>query len=176
MGKRIVVRPYVAPCGELLLGSYGDDMCLCDWLASSRHVRNLEKLRSALGGDIEEGDSEVLRLAAGQLDEYFAGRRRSFSLPYIVVGTRFQAMVWAELDTIAYGQTRSYAGVALALGSPGGARAVAQAVGANRLSIIVPCHRVVGKDQALTGYAGGIAAKKTLLLLEESSAFVAKMA
>lgn len=127
---------------------------------------------SANSGDPDSGESDhadrcVLDCAARQLDEYFAGRRRVFDLPLLTVGTPFQRAVWELLTEIPFGETRSYAWLAAQLGHPRAVRAVAAANRANALSIFIPCHRVVGSDGSLTGYAGGLAAKRLLLGLEQ---------
>ena len=101
-----------------------------------------------------------------QLAEYFAGERTSFELPTSVTGNAFQRQVWDLIDRIPYGQTTTYGELASELGNPTLARTVGQAVGHNPLSVIVPCHRVVGKDGKLTGYAGGLQRKRFLLDLE----------
>lgn len=102
-----------------------------------------------------------------ELAEYFAGERREFTVPTAAAGTDFQQRVWAQLATIPYGTTRSYLEIALALGDPRLVRAVGAANGRNPLSVVVPCHRVVGSDGTLTGYAGGVARKEQLLSLED---------
>ena len=106
-------------------------------------------------------------IAARQLDEYFAAQRRVFDVPLLTVGTPFQRAVWELLTTIPFGATRSYAWLAAQLGHPRAVRAVAAANRANALSIFIPCHRVVGSNGSLTGYAGGLAAKRLLLGLEQ---------
>lgn len=111
-------------------------------------------------------DHPILDRAAAQLSEYFAGRRRSFDLPLDVRGTAFQRRVWTALLAIPFGETRSYAQIAQGIDSPGAARAVGAANGRNPLSIIAPCHRVIGTKGALTGFAGGLDAKAYLLRLE----------
>lgn len=98
-----------------------------------------------------------------QLDEYFAGIRTDFDLPLHPAGTTFQVRVWAALRTIPYGETASYAEVAAAIGSPGAFRAVGRANGQNPIPIVVPCHRVIGAQGDLTGYGGGLDAKRWLL-------------
>lgn len=108
----------------------------------------------------------VLADAAAQIGAYFSGERRRFAVPLDARGTGFQRRVWDELAVIPYGETRTYADVAAAIGSPSAVRAVAGAIGRNPLSIIVPCHRVLGRDGSLTGFAGGLDAKRTLLRLE----------
>ncbi|WP_295801854.1 methylated-DNA--[protein]-cysteine S-methyltransferase [uncultured Microbulbifer sp.] len=104
--------------------------------------------------------------AAAQLQAYFAGERQVFDLPLDAAGTDFQRGVWQSLCAIPYGETRSYRELAEAIGNPKAVRAVARANGANPLSIVVPCHRVIGADGTLTGYAGGLEMKARLLALE----------
>ena len=104
--------------------------------------------------------------AAAQLQEYFAGERQVFDLPLDAAGTDFQRRVWQALCAIPYGETRSYRELAESIGNPNAVRAVARANGANPLSIVVPCHRVIGADGTLTGYAGGLEMKARLLVLE----------
>lgn len=115
------------------------------------------------------GRGTLLGEASAQLTAYFGGRARSFDLPLSLRGTVFQRAVWAELARIPFGQTRSYRDVARAIGRPDAIRAVGAANGRNPLSIVVPCHRVVGSDAWLTGYAGGLPAKAWLLAHEESA-------
>jgi methylated-DNA-[protein]-cysteine S-methyltransferase len=115
----------------------------------------------------------LLREAAAQLTAWHAGQRRAFDLPLAPRGTPFQQSVWAELARIPHGHTRTYGEVAAALGRPTAARAVGMATGRNPLSIIIPCHRLVGRDGALTGYAGGLDRKRTLLEFESATSGVA---
>ena len=115
-------------------------------------------------------DPMAFREVARQLDEYFAGSRASFDLALAPAGTPFQRRVWAEVARIPAGTTVTYGELARRVGRPGAARAVGAAVGHNPVSIVVPCHRVVGSDGALTGYAGGIARKAFLLALEGAPA------
>ena len=106
--------------------------------------------------------------AADQFAEYFAGRRREFEFPYELRGTEFQKKVWSELEKIAYGETRTYKDIASAVGNPKAARAVGMVCNRNPIIIAVPCHRVIGSDGRLTGYAAGISMKKALLSIEEN--------
>lgn len=122
--------------------------------------------RVLIGETEARPEHPVLMATARQLSDYFAGRRTGFSLPLDPIGTAFQKSVWAALQTIPYGQTRSYGEMARALGRPKAARAVGAANGRNPLSIVVPCHRLVGADGGLTGFAGGLEAKRHLLALE----------
>ncbi len=118
-------------------------------------------------GEMVSDDAHtVLIAAAAQLDAYFAGTRTAFDLPLDFRGTDFQKSVWAALLTIPFGETRSYGEIARAIGQPTASRAVGAANGRNPISIIAPCHRVIGANGALTGFAGGMAAKRLLLALE----------
>ena len=117
-------------------------------------------------GDDTAAATAVLTAARRQLAEYFAGRRRDFDLPLVPAGTDFQLAVWRALGDIPFGATTSYGDVARRIGRPRAVRAVGAANGANPLSIVVPCHRVVGRDGRLTGYGGGLPAKQRLLKLE----------
>ena len=115
---------------------------------------------------LPEDNDAVTDACIAQLKEYFAGNRREFSLPLAAEGTPFQKQVWAQLMRIPYGETRSYKEIAQALGRPTATRAVGGANNRNPICIIVPCHRVIGADGSLTGYAGGVAIKEFLLRLE----------
>nr|WP_174232965.1 methylated-DNA--[protein]-cysteine S-methyltransferase [Aeromicrobium sp. A1-2] len=120
----------------------------------------------------QQTGSTLLDQAERQLDEYFAGERTDFDLPLANDGTEFQKKVWAELRRIPYGETASYGDIARRLGyEPVISRAVGAANGANPIPIVVPCHRVIGADGSLTGYAGGVDRKKTLLDLERPGLF-----
>lgn len=161
--KTIFITPYQSPCGRLLLGAYGDRFCLCDWQAVPHHTRVLRRLQCLLHAEIVQGTSPVTEQAAIQLDEYFAGTRRALSVPLLFAGSAFQQSVWNELLHIPYSTTISYADLSQHIGKPTAVRAVANATGANALSIFVPCHRVIGTNGSLTGYAGGLSTKQWLL-------------
>ncbi len=162
----LIVQSHSFPCGELWLGSYGDKLCLCDWAVMPHYSLIVRRLTRLLKAEAVEGTSEVIDLARRQLEEYFALERRDFSVPLLTVGTDFQRRVWRALLTIPYGETLSYARLAALVGQPLATRAAASACGANALSILIPCHRVIGSDGSLTGYGGGLEAKRTLLSLE----------
>ena len=150
------------------MASIGDELCLCDWNKCPCAERDKQRLIRLLKADFEEKESEIIRQATSQLDEYFAGKRKEFDLKFCLVGTDFQKSVWRALMEIPYGETRSYMQIAERIGNPKGVRAVAQAIGANGLAIIIPCHRVIGTNHSLTGFAGGLEAKRFLLNLEEN--------
>lgn len=113
--------------------------------------------------------SPLLAQAAAQLDEYFQGRRHAFDLPLAPQGTAFEQSVWNALQTIPYGETRSYADMARQIGNPTACRAIGRANGRNPIGIVIPCHRVIGANGALTGYAGGLGIKQYLLELEQGA-------
>ncbi len=121
------------------------------------------------GGMPKDASNSLLAQAATQLEEYLAGQRQHFTLPLAPKGTDFQQSVWALLRAIPYGVTRSYGDMAKELGKPDAARAVGSAIGKNPLSIIVPCHRVIGKSGKLTGFAGGLVRKEWLLARETNA-------
>ena len=112
--------------------------------------------------------SAVIEQTVNQLDDYFAGHLTVFNIPLQPVGTDFQRRVWKALLDIPFGQTRSYMEIAKSIGNPQGVRAVAQAIGANGIGIIIPCHRVIGSNHSLTGFAGGLDKKQLLLQLERT--------
>lgn len=121
----------------------------------------------AFCGSPDRDETPLLLEAARQLTEYFAGARRRFDLPLAPRGTAFQRAVWQALLEIPYGQTRSYADIARAVGRPLAFRAVGAANHANPLPLVIPCHRVIGRNGRLTGYAGGLDVKENLLRLEQ---------
>jgi methylated-DNA-[protein]-cysteine S-methyltransferase len=149
-----------SPVGELLLT--GDDGCLTGlYMPSDRYVRHAAARPSP--GDRDDGALAGVRR---QLEEYFTGERSSFELPVAPVGTPFQKDVWAELLRVGYGTTITYAELAARIGRPTAIRAAGAANGANPVSIVIPCHRVIGSNGSLTGYGGGLEAKRFLLDLE----------
>ena len=165
---------YPSPCGSLLLGVDDDAVCLCDWLIrpcyaplrlAQRPSAECVNLHTS-GASQSPAVSQLLNTLRAQLDAYFRGGLHTFSLPLRPAGTTFQQSVWAAITEVPYGQTLSYAALAQSIGRPTAVRAVARAVGANPLALLIPCHRIIGSDGSLTGYAGGLAAKRWLLSLE----------
>lgn len=166
----IYTGSYISPFGELILGSFEDKLCLCDWRYRPMRQAVDRRIVEGLGAELMEGDSPVIAEAAAELDQYFRGARREFSLPLLPVGSEFQKLVWDALQQVGYGQTASYRDVAERIGKPEAVRALASANGANALSIFIPCHRIIGSGGELTGYAGGLNAKQKLLELESDGA------
>ena len=147
-----------SPVGPLLLAAGDDGLRLIEF-GDPRHPTTPD-------ADCREGDNAVLRSTRAQLREYFAGARRGFDLPLAPRGTAFQRRVWNALTAIPYGSTTSYGEIARRIGAPDAVRAVGAANGRNPLPIVVPCHRVIGADGSLTGFGGGLPAKRFLLGLE----------
>lgn len=166
--QTVYIQYYDSPCGKIVLGATEGELCLCDWNEMPCATRNRQRLVRFMNATFKEEPTDVLQLTKQQLDEYFAGRRKTFSIPLRLTGTDFQKSVWRALLEIPYGETRSYKEIAIMVNNLKGVRAVAQAVGANGLSIIIPCHRVVGSNNSLTGFAGGLKAKKILLDIERN--------
>lgn len=175
------------PVGNMLLGAFGGLLCLCDWKNSKRRLQNANRIKRLLKVDLVDFPSlqeepellaeasslqeslSVLNKTEKELAEYFAGSRQSFDIPLLLVGTDFQKSVWQVLREIPYGEVVTYMDVSHFIGNPQAIRAVSQAIGSNPLSLLIPCHRVVGSNGALTGYAGGIDAKRCLLELEKNN-------
>lgn len=151
-----------SPVGELKLVTRENKLVAILW-------ENDSLSRVALGEMVENQNHPVLVEAEKQLTEYFDGIRHAFSLNIEFHGTEFQKQVWRELQKIPYGETRSYADIAQQIGNPKAVRAVGAANGKNPISIITPCHRVVGSNGKLTGFAGGLKTKEYLLQLEADS-------
>ena len=166
MKQQVSIQLHGTPCGTLVLGSADDELCLCDWNGKPCAGRNMGRIGRMLDAELREEPSSVICRAKEQIDEYFSGARTVFDLPLRPVGTSFQLRVWQALLEIPFGQTLTYKDLAQRAGNPKGVRAVAQAIGANGIGIIIPCHRVVGSDGSLTGFAGGLDIKRRLLELE----------
>ncbi len=166
MWNVINIQYYDSPCGRLVLGAVGDALCLCDWQEKPCAERNKRWLERLLDAEFIVESSPILEQTKQELGEYFAGKRKTFDIPLLPVGSDFQQQVWQALLEIPYGETRSYKDIALRVNNLKGVRAVAQAIGANGISILIPCHRVIGSNHSLTGFAGGIEAKRWLLDME----------
>lgn len=156
---------YDSPLGPLVLAARTQGL-IGVWFMGQKHFKGVNP------DWCEDRTSPLLTQVAGVLDDYFAGRPPDIDMALAPDGTAFQQRVWQQLRTIAYGQCTTYGAIARQIGSPGAVRAVAAAIGRNPISIIVPCHRVLGADGSLTGYAGGLARKRQLLAIEHDGAGV----
>ena len=152
--------------GELILGSYDGKLCLCDWRYRKKRDAIDSRIKQGLKSEYAEKDDSVLKKARRQLNEYFNHNRKVFDIPLLPVGTLFQKCVWNSLLKIPFGETASYLELAEESANRLAVRAVASANGANALSLFIPCHRVIGSNGDLTGYAAGTRVKEKLLSLE----------
>lgn len=162
----VVTRRLRTPVGEMIAGASDRGLCLLEFVHRKTFAVQLARLERYVGAP-EEGSHPLLTELETQLGEYFRGDRRGFELPLVLAGTDFQERVWRALLQIPYGGTISYAELARRVGSRGGSRAVGNANGANRIAIVVPCHRVIQANGDLGGYGGGMSRKRRLLDLEE---------
>lgn len=168
MSQKINTAYFKTDYGELIIGSFEDQLCLCDWRYRKMRSSIDQRIQNGLQSGYVEEESDIIDRTRKQLAEYFSGERTLFDLPFLMVGSEFQKKVWKLLLDIPFGKTQSYAGLSKKLGNIKAIRAVASANGANAISIIVPCHRILGSDGSLTGYAGGLATKRKLLKLENA--------
>jgi O-6-methylguanine DNA methyltransferase len=153
--------------GDMLAVASERGLCLLEFVGQKGVARELAQVQAARGAQVlAEADTPILAQLRAELAQYFARQRQVFAVPLDLVGTPFQQAAWQALCAIPHGQTRSYAQQARAIGKPTATRAVAAANGANKVSIVVPCHRVIGSDGSLTGFGGGLARKRALLELE----------
>lgn len=157
---------YNTSFGELILASFNERLCMCDWRYRKMRKRIDNRIEVGLKTSFVEKNDEIIEETKQQLEEYFSYKRKSFSIPLLTVGTEFQKMVWNGLTRIPFSKTSSYLELAEIVANRNAVRAVASANGANAISIIIPCHRVIGKDGNLAGYAGGLQTKEKLLSLE----------
>ena len=168
--KKIVnITRLETPLGTMFACAVEQGICLLEFTDRRMLETELKALTKVLNANIIQGANRHFDLLKQQLDEYFEGKRKEFTVPLYTPGTEFQESVWKELQNIPYGSTRSYKQQAAALQKPEAVRAVANANGMNRISIIIPCHRVIGNDGSLTGYGGGLWRKKWLLDMEKKN-------
>ncbi|MDC7220684.1 MAG: methylated-DNA--[protein]-cysteine S-methyltransferase [Spirochaetales bacterium] len=156
------------PLGEMTGASFENQVCLLEFTDRVKMERQLKSLEKYYGKEKSYESDEVLEEMKSQLDQYFKGERKEFTLPLIYRGTPFEERVWTELLQVPYGTTRSYGEQAVRLGDIKAVRAVAGANSRNRIAIIIPCHRIIGKKGKLTGYAGGLDRKARLLEWEKN--------
>jgi methylated-DNA-[protein]-cysteine S-methyltransferase len=172
--QHININYFKTTAGELILGSYNNSLCLADWRFRKMRAAIDNRIQTKLSAEYKEQDDDVLAETRNQLNQYFSGERKVFELPLLFAGTDFQKTVWNALLEVEYGTTATYLQLSEKLNNKEAIRAVASANGANAISIIVPCHRIIGSSGELVGYAGGLAAKQKLLELENSDIMKAK--
>ncbi len=163
-----IVR-FTTPIGPMFACASRDGICLLEFTDRRMLETELRDLCKRVNAVVLPGNNDHLDHVQSEIQEYFSGKRKKFSVPLHTPGTEFQNAVWKLLREIPYGKTRSYKQQAVALGNPKAVRAVASANGHNRVGIIIPCHRVIGSDGSLTGYGGGLHRKKWLLDFERTN-------
>ncbi len=167
--QNIIYTTYIeTPIGNLYAGAVDQGICLLEFADRTILKSQIKLIASFLKKDIREENNQHFDILRYQLEEYFRSNLEVFSIPMVITGTEFQKMVWNELLKIPYGSTRTYKQQAAAINKPQAIRAVANANGLNRISIIIPCHRIIGSDGNLTGYGGGLWRKKWLLDFEKN--------
>ena len=166
--NKISIQYYKSPVGEILLGSYKGKLCIADWQYRRMCTTIDIRIQKGLKAEYAEESSAVIDETIVQMKEYFDGKRKTFDVPLLMVGRDFQRSVWEGLIKIPYGTTASYLELSKNIGNEKAVRAVASANGANSISIMIPCHRIIGSNGDLAGYAGGLPAKKKLLELESN--------
>jgi len=162
----VTLRWIESPVGILLAGAVDGEVCLLEFTDERRPETQSAVIGERLGRPAAPGDAPILDLLAAELEAYFRGDLRAFTVPLSFPGTPFQHRVWEELLRIPYGETISYAELARRVEKPAATRAVGHANGCNRIVILIPCHRVIASDGGLGGYGGGLARKRFLLGLE----------
>lgn len=164
----IIITNFSTPVGELILGSFEGKLCVADWRYRKMRAAIDSRIQKGLNANFVKGTSPIIELTKKQLNEYFVQERKEFTIPLLFLGTTFQKNVWSQLTEIPFGETKSYLELSKQLDNVKAVRAVASANGANAISIIVPCHRIIGSGGKLVGYAGGLKVKEKLLNIEEA--------
>ncbi len=159
----IICTTFDTPLGKMLGCATDKEICLLSFIDPASLEVQILKIKKLLKEDIVNGKHPFLSQLIAELDEYFEGERKVFTVPLHPQGTDFQKMVWNSLQQIPFGVTRSYKQQSRFIGNPDAIRAVASANGKNPIAIVIPCHRVIGEDGSLTGYAAGITRKRWLL-------------
>lgn len=166
----IVYRNMPSPLGEMIAGATSKGICFLEWYDRSSVEKILNRVAKRYKTELQPGNNVHLDLLERELDNYFKGKLKDFTVPIDVTGTAFEMAAWKQLLKIPYGETRSYGQLAGFLGKPKASRAVGRANGANYLSIVIPCHRVIETNGKLGGYGGKLWRKKRLLELENNQA------
>ncbi len=166
--NKIDIQYYKSKIGEFIIGSFDNSLCLMDYRYRKMRSSIDNRIKNGLKADYNEKETDIIIQTINQIEEYLNGSRVLFEIPLLMIGSDFQKQVWNELLNIKYGELSSYLKIAKNIKNESAVRAVAAANGANAISIIIPCHRVIGSNGELVGYAGGLNVKKKLLDLEKS--------
>ncbi|MGV3507908.1 MAG: bifunctional transcriptional activator/DNA repair enzyme AdaA [Sphingobacteriaceae bacterium] len=168
--QRIIdLKRLETPLGTMFACAVKEGICLLEFTDRKMLETEFKALAKTLNATIIQGDNEHFNILEQQLEEYFDGKRKVFSVPLFTPGSEFQNLVWRALRDIPYGATKSYKDQATAISKPASVRAVANANGLNKIAILIPCHRVIGTDGNLTGYGGGLWRKQCLLNMEKAN-------
>lgn len=159
------------PLGEMIACSEDRGICMLEFADHKNLKKKLDEISKVLQMELIQEKNNYLNILNTELKEYFEKKRKDFSIPISMIGTEFQKEVWRTISKIPYGQTISYLQEARKMGRPKAVRAVANANGQNKISIVIPCHRIIGSNGKLTGYGGGVWRKQKLLELENVSLF-----
>ncbi len=165
--NEINIQYYKTKIGELILGSFENKLCILDFRYRKMRSSVDKRIQKGLNAEFIEKNNSVLEEARKQIDEYLEGKRKTFDIPILMVGSDFQKQVWTELMKVKYGTTASYLDLAKGINNEKAVRAVASANGANSIGLIIPCHRIIETNGGLGGYGGGLAVKKRLLKIED---------
>ena len=165
--NQIGIQYHQTKIGELILGSFHGKLCLLDFRCGKMRKTVDDRIKKGLNAGLVEQADDLLERTKRQIDEYLGSRRKEFDIPLLMVGTDFQKSVWKALTKVPYGATSTYSQTAKDINNQRAVRAVGNAIGANPISIIIPCHRIIGSDGSLVGYGGGLSIKKRLLKLEQ---------
>jgi O-6-methylguanine DNA methyltransferase len=169
----ITMTEIASPLGPMFAGATSEGVCLLEFTNRIRLEKEMRDLKETLQADTQSGRNAHLEQLEKELSEYFDGKRKIFSVLLHTPGTEFEKAVWMKLQEIPYGRTWSYKEQSVAMNNPKAIRAIAATNGRNRLAIVIPCHRVIGSDGTMTGYAAGVEKKKWLLNFERSNSEVA---
>ena len=167
--NKINIQYYQTQIGDIILGSFDGRLCLLDFKYKKTRKTTDNRIKKELKTEFCEHSCAILEETKQQLDTYLSGDRKTFDIPFLMVGSDFQKIVWNALLDIPYGSTSTYLQIAKNINNKKAVRAVGNANGANAIALIIPCHRIIGENRALVGYGGGLPVKKYLLDFEGAS-------
>ncbi len=166
--NKLILGKFQTNLGEMIVLVRNNKLVLLEFADRKNIEKQIKQQEKFFKATIKAGKHELIQIIQNQMNEYFDNMRKQFDFPLSITGTTFQKQVWTALSKLPYGKTLSYSELANQIGKPKAVRAVANAVAANKLAIVIPCHRIIGANGTLTGYAGGLKRKKFLLNLERA--------
>jgi len=168
LSDKIYYTNLTSPLGDMIAGASNSGLCFLEWNDRGGADRILKRVEKRYKKNLIQGENYILKNLQTELKNYFNGKAQNFTVDLDILGTDFEILVWRRLLQIPYGKTKSYGKIAAELNNPGASRAVGRANGANYMSIVIPCHRVIESNGKLRGYGGGLWRKKRLLELERN--------